>query len=678
VTPLERPTTLRRRRHNRALGTPNADGSPLEGFVEAPLPGGSLGRLDVVTGWHTWDKGPVAGVVVAVDGKVVGGARQGTVLRHDVAAARNDRRYTASGWVVDLDLRAVTRPTINVQVTVFPGRDHPGVVLDPIEVEVLGEPTIDEHGAPIPPPPEVRGRVDVPAAGAVVELAPVLVRGWACSTSGAPITEVTLHLDDVVLGRARLGLDRADVAIADAAIDASVCGFEQMVDLAAAGIAPGPATLRARAVALDGTTTELVVPLQTVAARTALVDVATPPRTVGRTQRGPFSLLVVTHDLGYGGAQLWLHEALRATGAGTAYPCTVVAFGGGPLASALESMGVEVHVSSLLPVHDAPSYEGRLQELDAWLSGRGHTVALVNTFRAFAGADLAERRGLPVVWAIHESWPEPLIWAFDHPGVAVDPVVRGLASRSLRHAGRVVFESDATRALYEDRAPGRTAVVPYGVDTAALDAYAAATPRSAARATLGLDDAGRTLLVMGTLEPRKCQSLLTVAFAQIAANHPDASLVLVGDLGTPYSAAVHELVARTGLAGRVRIEGVVADPRPWYRAADALVCASDVESLPRSVLDAMCLGLPVVATDVFGLHELLDDGDTGLLFSPNDLASAVGALHRVLDLPDADLASIASRGRALVHERHDAGGYADELLSLLRTLHGAGSVRLTA
>jgi glycosyltransferase involved in cell wall biosynthesis len=329
---------------------------------------------------------------------------------------------------------------------------------------------------------------------------------------------------------------------------------------------------------------------------------------------------------------------------------------------------VEVHVTSPLPVDDATAYEGRLAELDSWLAPRGHTAALVNTFRSFGGADLAVRRGLPVVWAIHESWPESLIWAFDHPGVHVDPTIRALASRALAHAGAVIFEAEATRTLYEDRAPSRTVVVPYGVDTAALDAFAATTGKLAARRTLGLAEDGRVLLVMGTVEPRKGQTLLAEAFAELASAHPDATLVFVGDLDTAYSAALMEYVERAGLAERVRLEPVTLNALTWYRASDVLVCGSDVESLPRSVLDAMGLGVPVVATRVFGNAELLEDGETGLLFEPLDLGAAVAALDRVLAMSREDLDRLGERGRTRIHEDHDSSGYAGDVLTLLRGL----------
>ena len=660
MTPLERPRTTLARRRNREAATPNADGSPLEGFVEVPADGEAVDRRTVVSGWHAWEGEPVAAISIELDGVLVGGARRSRTPRDDVAAERGGA-YTRTGWVADLDLRHVAAETATIVVTVHPHAAHRGVPLDPITVTVLGEQTVDERGEPIPPPHEVRGRVDVPTTGARVAAGPLLVRGWARCTSGAPVARVDVAIGATPRGRARLGLDRADAALADDAADAPVRGFELLVDLSA--VPPGSTAVTATAVALDGTTAALTTHVTVVGAATSAAAVPalpTPTRSAAST-----SVLVVTHDLALGGAQLWLAEALRAMGAGRAFGCTVVAFRSGPLADELAAAGVEVHVSSAPPVDDLAGYEGRLEELAAWLAPRQHTAALVNTFRAFPGADLAQRLALPVVWAIHESWPEPLIWAFDHPGVVVDPTVRALAARALAGSGAVVFEAEATRALYAPRAPERTVVVPYGVDTAALDELAGSLPRAAARRALRLAPAERALLMMGTIEPRKGQGLLALAFAQVAARHPGATLALVGDLATPYSAAVRAAVERAGIARRVQIVPVTGEAAVWYRACDALVCASDTESLPRSVLDAMALGMPVVSTRVFGLGELLVDGETAVCFEPNDLRSAVAALDRVLSMDAGELAAIGRRGRDLVRARHDAAGYAHDLRALL-------------
>jgi D-inositol-3-phosphate glycosyltransferase len=661
------PKAALERRRNKVLAIPNADGSPLEGFIESPSDGSSVERVVSVTGWHAWEGQPVAVVTIEHDGKIIGRSRDAG-RRTDVAEKYGSRSYQGTGWAVDLDFRALHAASATLVATVYPMADHGGVRLDPFTVHVLGEPTIDREGKPYPPPPAVMGNLDAPSAGELVALGPLTIKGWARSTY-SPVSRVTLSANGVELGRARLGLNRADVAESDPAIDAPISGFEQVVDLSVLDVDATAVTLRAAVDALDGTASAfeldlVVAPSAESGSPSELPDVTARPV----PPELPFSLLVVTHDLGYGGAQLWLFELLRQCRAGSAFPCTVISFRGGALATQLEAMGITVHVTSPMPIDTSEAYEGRIEELSAWLAGNRHAAALVNTFRAFSGADLAERLGVPVVWAIHESWPETLIWAFDHPGARIDPTIRATAARALGRAGAVIFEAEATRQLYEARAPGRTVVVPYGVDTAALDAFAASTSKSAARARLGIEATGRVLLVMGTIEPRKGQTLLAEAFAHVVERHPDAELIFVGDLHTSYSAALAAFIERAGLGARVRVVPVTPDALTWYRASDALVCASDVESLPRSVLDAMCLGLPVLATQVFGLAELLEDAVTGLLYEPGDLRAAIDALDRVLSMPDDDLAAIAARGSTVVHERHDAARYANDTLTLLQGL----------
>ena len=654
------------RRRNRALAIPNADGSQLEGFIESPLDGDAVERVATIAGWHAWDKGPVAVVTIEHDGRIIGRSSEAG-HRDDVAEKYGDGSYAATGWVVVLDFRALHASSATLVPTVYPLADRGGVRLDPFTVEVLGDPTIDREGNPYPPPPEVLGSLDSPREGAAVALGALMIKGWARSTY-SPVARVSLSANGVELGRARLGLHRADVADVDEAIDAPISGFEQVVDLTQLDSDTKAISLRAEVVALDGTTGVFEHRLTVAEPPPSVPEPSASDVPIPVRPDAPFNLLVVTHDLGYGGAQLWLYELLRQCGAGSTFPCTVISFHDGALVAVLEELGITVHVTSPMPVDTTAGYEGRLAELSAWLDGKGHTAALINTFRSFSGADLAERLGLPVVWAVHESWPETLIWAFDHPDGRVAPAIRAIAARSLSRAGAVIFESETTRTLYEARAPGRTAVVPYGVDTAALDSFASGTSKSVARATLGIETPGRVLLVMGTIEPRKGQTLLAEAFGELTSRHGDARLIFVGDLHTNYSAALAAFVDRAALRDRVRMVPVTSDALMWYRASDALVCCSDVESLPRSVLDAMCLGVPVLATRVFGLAELLEDGVTGLLYEPGDLSAAIDALDRLLSMPDKQLAAIAARGSEVVHAHHDAARYAADVLALLRGL----------
>jgi D-inositol-3-phosphate glycosyltransferase len=176
------------------------------------------------------------------------------------------------------------------------------------------------------------------------------------------------------------------------------------------------------------------------------------------------------------------------------------------------------------------------------------------------------------------------------------------------------------------------------------------------------------VLCMGTYEPRKGQGALALAFAELSGEFPDAVLALVGDTGIAYAEAVREMVERLELNDRVRLLPVVDDTYAWYAMADAFVSVSDVESLPRSVLEVMAFGVPVLAADVFGLPELIDDGVTGLLCAPRDIEAMVGGIQRLLGATPEERAGLGAGGSDLVHARYDSSGYAAAYRRLLRGL----------
>jgi D-inositol-3-phosphate glycosyltransferase len=83
----------------------------------------------------------------------------------------------------------------------------------------------------------------------------------------------------------------------------------------------------------------------------------------------------------------------------------------------------------------------------------------------------------------------------------------------------------------------------------------------------------------------------------------------------------------------------------------------------------MCFGLPVVAANVFGLAELISDGENGLLFEPSDLAAAAETLGRVMAMDSDELTEVGHAGRRHILEHYDAAGYAADVLALLHGVH---------
>jgi glycosyltransferase involved in cell wall biosynthesis len=136
------------------------------------------------------------------------------------------------------------------------------------------------------------------------------------------------------------------------------------------------------------------------------------------------------------------------------------------------------------------------------------------------------------------------------------------------------------------------------------------------------------LCCVGRLDPVKAHDNLIDAFARaVERGGPRLELRLLGD--GPCRASLEALVRERGLADRVKFLGMATDVPEQLRESDAFVLASHREGRPTSIMEAMASGLPVIATRVGSIPELVDDGRTGLLVEPGDvegLARAIGAI----------------------------------------------------
>ncbi|MFL5817588.1 MAG: glycosyltransferase family 4 protein [Conexibacter sp.] len=522
--------------------------------------------------------------------------------------------------------------------------------------------------------------LDDPADGSSVSRDFVRVRGWAMSEAGLA-DRVELTVDGAPAAVARLCAPRPDLVPAFGKEHAMLGGFEHALDLT--GLPPGTDSIVLGGVAHlpDGSSLALKpahirIEDPELASydeeRAALLRSRTPVAPAAEPIAGerPPHVLVVTHDLNLGGGQLVLLELLERFAAERGMTGAVVAPRRGATLKRLEAAGFPVHVMGELPLDDVEAYEGRLAELVAWAAPQGFDAVLVNTMVAFAGGDVAERLGLPAVWIVHESYGLDGFWA-TFPEEWLHPHMRQRGVATFGDAAAVIFEADATRRLFEaDAAPGACRTIPYGIDVPALGVWGHEWDRARARRELELDPEDVVIACIGTIEPRKGQTQLVEAFARVAAAHPRARLALVGSREDGHERAPQIAIEAHGLENRVDIVPVRPDVRPWYAAADLLVCASDVESLPRTVLEAMALRLPVLATDVFGLPEVIRDGETGWLCTQRDTAALTDGLARALSTPPAERKAIADAAWELIAREHDsatcAARYADVIEAAAR------------
>jgi D-inositol-3-phosphate glycosyltransferase len=509
------------------------------------------------------------------------------------------------------------------------------------------------------------GRIDGPVGGSSLPRLPVRVFGW-CLFPGTSVTRVEVIVDGALPRRARLGIDRQDVAAVAAHCDAPISGFELQVDLGELPLERDSVTVHAVAYAADGRRLSLervTLALEPHASdrwatRTPhQPDFARAPRAVRSASR-PLRLVAFSHELSYSGASLYLSELLFRLLPTGEFEFSVVSFDDGPLRAKLAAGGIPVHLTSAPPLVSPTSYEHRQGELEAWLGPQRFDAALVNTLGAFPGADAAVGLGIPTVWSIHESLDPRHFWAAAFPPGTAHPHVQARVEKVLAEVAALVFPARATQQLFTGYAEAdKLVTVPYGIERTDIDAARRLNRPRELRRRLGIPADARVVLCLGSIEPRKSQAMLAQAFAQVAAAHPAAQLLLVGKTDSErrggYARGLEEYLIRSGLESRVRIEPVTDDPYLFQSLADVVVCSSDLEALPRSVVEAMAFEKPVLSTAVYGIPELIDDGVTGFLCDASDVAALARGLERVLGADDGELRAVGSAASARVRSRHD-------------------------
>jgi glycosyltransferase involved in cell wall biosynthesis len=173
------------------------------------------------------------------------------------------------------------------------------------------------------------------------------------------------------------------------------------------------------------------------------------------------------------------------------------------------------------------------------------------------------------------------------------------------------------------------AVVPSGVPTTALRARRPG--RAAVRARLGIPADAFVIVAVGRLVAVKGFDVAVRALSRLRAAVPSATLLLVGD--GPERHALEAQARAEGVAAAVRTTGVVDDVLPFLAGADVLAAPSRNEGMGRSIVEAMALGLPVVATRVGGIPDVVGEGETGRLVPVEDAAALATALIELASDP---------------------------------------------
>jgi glycosyltransferase involved in cell wall biosynthesis len=343
-------------------------------------------------------------------------------------------------------------------------------------------------------------------------------------------------------------------------------------------------------------------------------------------------VLVLIDSLMSGGAELLVTDFVRGA-RGVGITPAVAYLGerdGSPAADRLRERGIEpvcVQIGGLVHPRSLARVRSHV---------RGVAPDIVHTHLAYAdlmGGLAARSLGIPYVSTIHVT-----DWEAHAPR---DQVRRRLiAAVRRRLAAEVVTVSDAARvALLRaglDR-PGHVRTIHNGV---AAEPAPGAGPRI--RAELGIGSDEIVIAQVSVLRPGKGHRVAAEAVAKLRERHPGLRLVVVGD-GPARADAERALEP---LGGAAVLLGHRTDVMEVLDAADVLVHPSEADAFPTAVIEAMAASLPVVATRVGGIPEIVMDGDTGALVpAPARATELAGALEPLVT--DASLrARMGSAGRA--------------------------------
>ena len=274
---------------------------------------------------------------------------------------------------------------------------------------------------------------------------------------------------------------------------------------------------------------------------------------------------------------------------------------------------------------------------------------------------------------------------FGLPGAALARVPVRIGSRRELNPDKTAWQIRTQRAAYrfatkvvanspsaghqlrqEGLEPESIAVIPNGLDLAAF-ADRPSTNRI------------RTIVTVANLRPEKNHETLIAAASALAGSHPELRFQFVGD--GPRRQHLEALAAARGVRGCVEFLGHREDVPAILAAADAFVLPSRSEAFPNGAMEAMAAGLPVVASAVGGLLDLVDHGRTGLLVPPDDAEALAAALRCLLDDP-ARAIEMGRAAREEVRRRYSfdqmVESFEDLFLSALHRHASAGSHRVEA
>ncbi|MBG31018.1 MAG: hypothetical protein CMI31_13625 [Opitutae bacterium] len=387
------------------------------------------------------------------------------------------------------------------------------------------------------------------------------------------------------------------------------------------------------------------------------------PRPTSGKPRTPVKALAISHNLNLEGAPLSMFEMLSGLkGRGIVEP-TVLALEEGPLQSLYESKNIPVTIlrfpREFVSVYE---YEALLQDWSRKANIKDYDAVYANTLETFFAMDAAHLNEISSIWNIRESLSPNRL--FTHLMASI----RKRAYECFQWPHRVIFVAQSTMNSYAPlESRDNFTVIPNALN---LNRFPSSEEdgRSLSREKLNISVTDKVILCVGTLCRRKAQMDLVKAFEKLPIELLNSTtLLLAGESVGKYGQLIERKIEQIpSLKERTRLLAPNENPHHFYQAADLYVCCSESESYPRTVLEAMLFGLPILATPTYGVREQVREGYNARFFEFGNLEKLGDNLCNMLENNDL-LVEMGANSRKMLRSLDTIDemldGYEDHFLS---------------
>jgi glycosyltransferase involved in cell wall biosynthesis len=219
----------------------------------------------------------------------------------------------------------------------------------------------------------------------------------------------------------------------------------------------------------------------------------------------------------------------------------------------------------------------------------------------------------------------------------LDPAAMSLPRKILKrlllpYADWLVVQTESIKAYFPKRIQKKTSVIynPVNDEVFSLPRTSSLTPTPSPKGegSIKCEEKLNRIISVARLYPQKNQKMMIEAFAKIADEFPDWQLVIFGE--GPLRSSLELLVKSLKLDGRVLLPGRTEHVIEELRKSKIFCLSSDYEGMSNSMIEAICVGLPIITTKVSGTEELIANGENGFVVEVGDLEGLTVSIHSLI------------------------------------------------